>query len=371
MGLKEVFSRAKEKWKKDKDRHMSNTAFPTAPPKLADIDMISPEKRRVPNPFVHILKSDRLVKVVAFSPDGKYVVTGDIDGTVKIWNPYKGTCLRTLGKQGDEQVTQLAFSACGSRLAVCQHQIVIWETETWGVLDRVLNDSGFKCALFMQHRGAMLLALTNSAKLYLWNTEGTLTLVHECQTDFRDVNKIAISQDESILVLVQRSGQLAFLDLSNLKHWVTIKEHVVAHTQSANAVVFSVDGKQLATAGADSMVKVWNYYELIKGRAKFAGIRANWYGSVNHLTFSTQGDLLIMGGYDENLSFVDTENESIARSIKTQNAIYSFALSPCQRLLICNTAPKEMPGISEFDCSILDFGNTNFGSPHPLDEAFV
>ena len=55
------------------------------------------------------------VKSVAYSPDGKKIVSGSNDGTIKIWDANTGQCLKTLkGHSGD--VWSVAFSPDGTKI---------------------------------------------------------------------------------------------------------------------------------------------------------------------------------------------------------------------------------------------------------------
>src|SRR5207237_2692497 len=53
------------------------------------------------------------VKSIAFSPDGRRLATGGIDGTVKWWDARTGRQLRSLRKRGD-RISQVAFSPDGN-----------------------------------------------------------------------------------------------------------------------------------------------------------------------------------------------------------------------------------------------------------------
>ena len=44
---------------------------------------------------------------MAISRDSKHIVSGSVNGLIKIWEINSGTCLRTLNDKGGEQVTEL------------------------------------------------------------------------------------------------------------------------------------------------------------------------------------------------------------------------------------------------------------------------
>jgi WD40 repeat protein len=56
------------------------------------------------------------VSSVAFSPDGKQVVSGSYDSTVRLWDAVTGVSLQTLEGHSD-YVNSVAFSPDGQQLA--------------------------------------------------------------------------------------------------------------------------------------------------------------------------------------------------------------------------------------------------------------
>src|SRR5436309_407620 len=59
------------------------------------------------------------VYAISFTPDGKYVITGSFDRTLKMWEAATGTDVKTFGGQAGHQnlVLSLALTADGQLLA--------------------------------------------------------------------------------------------------------------------------------------------------------------------------------------------------------------------------------------------------------------
>jgi hypothetical protein len=64
---------------------------------------------------------------VAFSPDGKRIVTASDDNAVTVWDADKGAPLRTIDRQFDHFIRRVDFSPGGKpeRLRVLRHRLVV------------------------------------------------------------------------------------------------------------------------------------------------------------------------------------------------------------------------------------------------------
>jgi WD40 repeat protein len=75
------------------------------------------------------------ISALAFSPDGKYVVTASEDSTLKLWDPNTGAEVRTL-RGHSNIVTAVAMSGDGTKIASASldHTLRVWDAATGGVL---------------------------------------------------------------------------------------------------------------------------------------------------------------------------------------------------------------------------------------------
>ena len=73
------------------------------------------------------------IAVAQFSPDGRRLLTGGKDRTVKIWDPHSGVELLSL-TGNRSAVSAVAFSEDGTQIASALEDgtAVIWQAREWG-----------------------------------------------------------------------------------------------------------------------------------------------------------------------------------------------------------------------------------------------
>jgi WD40 repeat protein len=76
------------------------------------------------------------VTSVAWSPDGRRLVSTSGDRTVRLWNPDTGACVRNCLGGGLWPIRAVAFDLTGDRLVVASSlAVTVWHAETGQILD--------------------------------------------------------------------------------------------------------------------------------------------------------------------------------------------------------------------------------------------
>ena len=215
---------------------------------------------------------------LAFSPDGKTLISGSQDGTVRAWDTLTGsqrfTCSEFMAP-----IIGIVFSQDGRTVAsVNGHgwgnprffQHWLWDTRTGSQLS--MHALKILEAMAISSDGATLVAEDRNRTFHLWNlhqnhSQAALASVHPKS----DLNvRFAFSPDGNILASGDKTGSLRLWKVphrpkSAIKRLLPvtgpkIEPHITikAHTGGIITLTFSPDGKTVASSGGDSKVCLWN-----------------------------------------------------------------------------------------------------------------
>ncbi len=259
------------------------------------------------------------VQSVAFSPDGRRVVTASYDKTARVWDGTTGREILRLSGHAD-RVLSASFSPDGLRIATgsLDRTARIWDAAT-GRQIMVLSGHGDGARAAFSPDGRQIVTWSYDKTARLWDA-ATGRQIRLLSGHTEQLSWAAFSPDGRRIVTASYDKTARVWDAATGRQIVLIS----GHTDRVSAATFSPDGRRIATAAGDKTARVW---EAATGREIL--VLNGHTQMVNSVAFSPDGRRIATGSFDETARIWDavTGREILRLSGHTQ-MVNSVVFSP-------------------------------------------
>jgi hypothetical protein len=194
------------------------------------------------------------VRAVAFSSDGKFILTGSWDKTIRLWDAATGVVVATLAGH-TERIRAVALSADAKRIIGGSDDTTarLWDAETGAAVATLVGHIGGVSAVAFSPNGKRVLTGSYDKTARLWDA-GTGAAVATLAGHIGSVNSVAFSSDGKHILTGSWDNTARLWDAATGATVMTF----TGHTDSVNAAVFSPDNQRVLTGSSDNTAKLWD-----------------------------------------------------------------------------------------------------------------
>jgi WD40 repeat protein/energy-coupling factor transporter ATP-binding protein EcfA2 len=252
-------------------------------------------------PYQYLIDLSVELSAVALSLDNQKVAVGTADGTLTIYSVPAAKVLMKQPAAHKDDILRLNFSPTGQQLASASsdNTAKIWTVE----------QSSLQLNTTITHQATVndVIFTPNGQQVITASYDGQVGITH-LSTNTTDWHKLHGGKDINAVALDQTGERLMTASDQELRIWsladLSANNPMLLYTLPQNSVIWgslSKDAKYVASMGRDSMVKVYQPYQIEAPKYVLSGHTNTIYRGI----FSPDNQQLITGSADGTLRFWD------------------------------------------------------------------
>jgi WD40 repeat protein len=263
-----------------------------------------------------------------YSPDKKRIISGQMDGSIKIWDTESGRMIKSISAH-TMAVFSLTWTSNGKMFLSCDYETLkVWNAETFREL---WSASGYSWSAVFSPDGRIIAAGTENGTVKLLNA----VTGRELREITYAYNIIALrfSPDGKQLAISDIAGIIKLFDVKTGKVITTLAEQVHFKGEEAigtgAALAFNSDGKYLAASQfGEKTVHVYN-----TDSGKELCVLFGHEDAVNSAVFSPDDTYIVTGSQDKTVRIWDFASGKELHKYSSNGTISSVSFKDNQCIL--------------------------------------
>lgn len=208
-------------------------------------------------PTVTLLGHAQPAYGLAFSPDGKQILTGDEQAKIMLWDVKSGKLIREFPRARGHQrgIQSLAYSPDGKQfVSVGRDDVIcVWNVAGGNPVAKVTGEPANFYGAYMMKNGAVY----TGTQVEGWRVLApkTLNIVTKVSVPGgQGAQNFAINRAQTMGVACGRNGVVSVYNLANRKRLASL----MGHQDFVTAADFTPSGKFVATTSIDGTLRIWD-----------------------------------------------------------------------------------------------------------------
>jgi len=241
---------------------------------------------------------EKRINSISFSPNGKIIVSGSLDNTIKVWDVENGKLLATFRGHTDS-VSSVVISPDGETIVSGSFDktIKIWDIKSGRVLVTFRGHTDSVTSVTISPDGRTVVSGSKDATLKLWDIE-KYNEISTLKGHKVQVNSVKFSLDGKTVVSGSSDGKLMLWDIGSREMILTL----VGNNAPVHSVAFSPDGKIVVSGSNNMTVRLWNIE-----RGKLISTLVGHKKSVHSVEFLPDGKTVISSSNESPLMYWELE----------------------------------------------------------------
>ncbi|EDN69470.1 WD-40 repeat protein [Beggiatoa sp. PS] len=260
------------------------------------------------------------VESVAFMPDGKTILSGSLDNTLKLWDIETGQEINSLSGHTGWIMSVVALKKDNTFLSASYDKTLkLWNSQTGQEIHTFEGHTRSIFSVALSPNGKTALSGSGDNTLILWGLNSKRKL-RTFKGHTNVITSVAFSPNGKMALSGSYDKTLKLWNIRNRQVMKTFE----GHTDKIWSVAFSPDGLTCLSGSEDKTIKRWNLKK---------GIEINEFqghtDKVWSVAFSPDGKTIVSGSEDNTIRLWNSETEQEIRTFQGHNGpVRSVTFSP-------------------------------------------
>jgi WD40 repeat protein len=265
------------------------------------------------------------VTAVAVTPDGKRIISGSYDNTIRVWDLETGTQIGKTIEGHRCVVSSVVITPDGKHIisGSWDNTIRVWDLHYGLPIGNPIIGHKFSVyAVAVTPDGKYVISGSGDKTIRIWDLKTGNQLGEPIEEHLNTVSTVAVTSDGKYIVSGSWDNTIRVWSYSTRK---LIRE-IKGHSNSIDTIAITQDSKYIISGSADKTIRIWD----LETGSQHGKLIEGHDDSVNTLVITPDGKRIISGSSDKTIRVWDLETrDQIGMPIVRQsNSIYAVAVTP-------------------------------------------